>query len=123
MEIIMSIQPNSAGHDEMSVEQWLAIRKEAGLQIDPETAEVYWEYGSPFDPYGDYLDLPAECQHVARVYFAKAPDSDIWVYFDDLPDTTREALWEKHKEKLTLPLQIPVELEFKEMRLAALALS
>ena len=26
--------------DEMGVEQWLAIRKEAGLKIDPETAEV-----------------------------------------------------------------------------------
>jgi len=26
--------------EDMSVEQWLAIRKEAGLKIDPETAEV-----------------------------------------------------------------------------------
>jgi hypothetical protein len=25
--------------DQMTVEQWLAIRKEAGLYIDPETAE------------------------------------------------------------------------------------
>ena len=25
-------------------EAWLAIRKEAGLKIDPETAEVTWTY-------------------------------------------------------------------------------
>ena len=29
---------------EMSVEQWLAIRKDAGRHIDPETAEVFWTY-------------------------------------------------------------------------------
>ena len=28
--------------DQLTVEQWLAIRKEAGLKIDPETAEVEW---------------------------------------------------------------------------------
>jgi hypothetical protein len=33
-------------------EQWLAIRKEAGLKIDPETAEVYWTYAQTEDPYG-----------------------------------------------------------------------
>jgi hypothetical protein len=25
--------------------EWLAIRKKAGRKIDPETAEVLWEYG------------------------------------------------------------------------------
>ena len=109
MEIIMSIQPNTAGDDEMSVEQWLAIRKEAGLQIDPETAEVYWDYGHPFDPYAVDPDLPQECQQVGRVYFACSPDSDIWVCSYDLPDTTRVALRGKHKKKLTLHLQIPIE--------------
>src|SRR5262245_24181651 len=29
---------------ELPVEQWLAIRKEAALHIDPETAEVTWFY-------------------------------------------------------------------------------
>ena len=29
---------------QITVEQWLEIRKEAGLQIDPETAKVRWEY-------------------------------------------------------------------------------
>src|SRR5829696_6712926 len=38
------------------LEQWLAIRKESGLQIDPLTAEVCWEYGQTLDPYG--IDPP-----------------------------------------------------------------
>ena len=28
---------------EMTIEEFLAIRKEAGLKIDPETAEVDWD--------------------------------------------------------------------------------
>jgi hypothetical protein len=110
MEIIMSIQPNTAESDEMGVEQWLAIRKEAGLQIDPETAEVYWDYGHPFDPYAVDPDLPQECQQVGRVYFACSPDSDIWVCFDDLPETTREALWEKYKGTLAFPAGLSLNL-------------
>ena len=37
---------------QITVEQWLEIRKEAGLQIDPETAKVRWEYAQTMDPYG-----------------------------------------------------------------------
>ena len=33
-------------------QQWLAIRKEAGLKIDPESAEVFWNWGQVLDPYG-----------------------------------------------------------------------
>ena len=40
--------------DQMTVEQWLATRKEAGLKIDPETAEVDWIYAQTLDPYGVY---------------------------------------------------------------------
>jgi hypothetical protein len=38
LEIAPSLADAKA--DQMTVEQWLAIRKEAGLKIDPETAEV-----------------------------------------------------------------------------------
>src|SRR4029453_16885366 len=31
-----------ANDNEMTNEQWLAFRKEAALQIDPETAKVHW---------------------------------------------------------------------------------
>jgi hypothetical protein len=37
--------------DQMTVEQWLAMRKEAGLHIDPGTAEVEWTYTQTLDPY------------------------------------------------------------------------
>ncbi len=36
--------------DEVTVEQWLTIRKEAGLKIDPETAKVIWDHRQVLDP-------------------------------------------------------------------------
>jgi hypothetical protein len=86
---------------EMTTEQLLAIRKQAGLQIDPETAEVDWIFAQTLDPYGVDPDLPEEYQQVGREYFARSPESDIWVWFGDLPDTTRDALYKKHGHKLT----------------------
>ena len=61
---------NNAG--ELSIEKWLEIRKLAGSKIDPETAEVHWAYGQIFDPYGVRPDLPEDCRHVGRIYFARA---------------------------------------------------
>jgi hypothetical protein len=111
MEIAMNAQADTKVHaDGMTLEQWLAVRKGAGLQIDPETAEVHWEYGRSFDPYGVYPDLPEECQCIGREYFARSPGSDIWVHFYDLPDTIREALWEKHKGKLAFPAGLSLKL-------------
>ena len=80
---------------EMTIEEFLAIRKEAGLKIDPETAEVMWTYAQTLDPYEVYPDLPEECQQFEREYFARSPGSDIWVEFRDLPEATRDALWQK----------------------------
>ena len=83
--------------------QWLAIRKEAGLHINPNTADVMWVYALTADPYGIYPDLPEEYQQVGREYFARAPGSEVWVSFDDIPDAIRDALWEKHKHHLAFP--------------------
>jgi hypothetical protein len=80
---------------EMTIEEFLAIRKEAGLKIDPETAEVYWRYKYIVDPYGIYPDLTDEERCAGRVYFARSPDSDVWVAFYDLPEATRDALEQK----------------------------
>jgi hypothetical protein len=74
-------------------EAFLAERKEAGLKIDPATAEVDWSYEQTLDPYGIDPDLPEELQQVGRQYFARTPGSDIWVSFYDLPDETRQMLW------------------------------
>jgi hypothetical protein len=76
----------------LTTDQWLALRKEAGLKIDPTTAELDWDYGQAGDPYG-VRDLAPEEQQVGRNYFCRAPGTDIWVHFYDLPDATREALW------------------------------
>jgi hypothetical protein len=87
----MSLEKTKRG-----LEEWLAIRKEAGLKINAETAEVDWMYALTLDPYGVYPELPEELQQVGREYFARSPGSDIWVEFGDLPKATRDALWEKH---------------------------
>jgi hypothetical protein len=103
------IDPNHE-NSQMTKEQWLAVRKEAALKIDPETAEVLWDYALTLDPYG-IGGVPEEYQQVGREYFARSPGSDIWVWFGDLPDTTRDALWEKHKSRLAFPAGlIPFEL-------------
>jgi hypothetical protein len=74
------------------VQQWLEIRKAEGLKIDPETAEVDWVYGFNMDPYGVQKDLPDECTQIGREWFARAPGSDIWVSFHDIPTALIPAL-------------------------------
>ena len=73
-------------------DEFLAKRKEAGLLIDPETAEVSWTYAHIVDPYGIEPDLHEEEKCLGRVYFARAPGSDVWVSFYDLPQATKDAL-------------------------------
>jgi hypothetical protein len=96
-------RPEQAETNPLTTEEWSAIRKEAALQIDPETAEVDWCYAQTLDPYGVIPDLPEECWQVGREYFARAPGSDIWVWFGDLPTATESALWKKHRSKLAFP--------------------
>ena len=86
--------------EDLTVEQWLQVRKQEALRIDPGTAEVYWTYAQSFDPYGVYPDLPDELRVVGREYFARAPGSDVWVWFGDLPAETARKLWDKDKDKL-----------------------
>jgi hypothetical protein len=87
--------------DGMEVEQWLAIRKKAAAKIDPRTAKLGWAYAQTLDPYGIYGDLPGECQQIGRERFARSPDSDVWVSFDDLPIATCKALWKRIEQKKT----------------------
>jgi hypothetical protein len=85
--------------DQLTVEQWLQIRKEEALRIDPETAEVIWTWACDFDPYGVYPDLPEELQQVSRQYFARSPGSDFWVCFNDLPVDIAVTLWKMGKSR------------------------
>jgi hypothetical protein len=85
------------GDPKIGVHQWLGIRKDAALKIDPATAEVTCHYGMIMDPYGVDPDLPDELWQIGRVYFARAPGSDVWVSFDDLPDEVCTALRNRNK--------------------------
>jgi hypothetical protein len=100
--------------EEMTVENWLAIRREEGLKIEPATAELAWRYALTLDPYGVHPELPEEFQQVGREYFARRPGSDVWVWFGDLPEKARAALWEQPKSKLAFPPGL--EELFKELR-------
>lgn len=84
------------------MKEWLAIRKQAALQIDLETAEVDWSHEWDGDPYRVGPEIPEEDRQVGREYYARSPGSDVWVWFGDLPTTTQDALWKKHKRKLSL---------------------
>ncbi len=91
------------GVDELTIEQWLQVRKEEGRKIDPDIAEVTWVYAQDLDPYGVYPDLPEECQQVGRGSSARSPGSVIWVSFYDLRDETERRLWERAKSVLAFP--------------------
>ena len=72
-------------------------RGAAASQIDPDTAEVWFEHRQVLDPYGERV-LPPEEDCVGRVFFAMDPDERVPVAFYDLPEATREALEERRAQ-------------------------
>ncbi|CAN5364216.1 hypothetical protein BH10PSE9_BH10PSE9_14130 [soil metagenome] len=87
--------------DGLPIKQWRKIRKEAGRKINPATAEVKGIDAQTLDPYGIFGDdLPKECDQVDREYFARAPESVIWISFRDLPSETAHVLWKMHGRQL-----------------------
>jgi hypothetical protein len=78
---------------------WLAICKEEGQKIDPETAEVTWWWANELDPYGIHPDI--EEDSINRVCFARRPDGDVWVCFSDLPTATVQRLEDRAARTLT----------------------
>jgi hypothetical protein len=78
--------------NEMTTEQWLAIRKEAAAKINAETAEVICEYGSIRDPYYLFEHGDDWEDNIGRNYFARSFGSDVWVSFHDLPAGVRDRL-------------------------------
>jgi hypothetical protein len=94
------MQDQSATAITITLETFRALLKIAGQQIDPATAQVEWRYAYTLDPYGVWPSIPEECQQVGREYFARAPGTDVWIDFADLPKVTRDVLWNKHSSKL-----------------------
>ena len=94
--------PNEPADNEIPVDERLAARKRAALEIDPLTAKVMWTYGYESDPYDVHRDLADEEKCVGRVYFARKPGSDIWVAYRDLPKETLRILRDSGRERRAL---------------------
>ena len=76
--------------------------REIGVTIDPAIAETMFWYGDASDPYG-ILDQEMFDEHCyGRVQTARNPGGE-WVAFDDLPETTYEALSKREGHKLVFP--------------------
>jgi hypothetical protein len=99
----LSQTPNDVPTVVVTVNYLDALRQAVGLHIDPETAEVEWNYAQTLDPYGDDPNLPEEHWQVGREYFARSPGSDVWIWFGDLPEATCHALWKKRMERQSMP--------------------
>ena len=98
---------------------WLRLIEVVAPTINPETAEVTWGRAPPDDPY-DFLDLHGGSEKDDEyLYYARVPESERkplshfmayaagcsvdawpWVWFGDLPEAVRDALWAKHGERL-----------------------
>src|SRR4051812_12192426 len=76
------------------IEMWVAIREEAAKSINPATAKVIWQYGQIVNPYG-LEPNPDDADCIGRNYFARAPGSDVWVSFHDLPESVVDELWKR----------------------------
>jgi hypothetical protein len=98
VEAILARRSESLRAD-LRVIKGLALRKEAGLMIDPATAEVGWSYGHWFDPYRIDGDLHPETPGYGQLHWARSPGSDMWVWFGDLPKETAMALWDIIEER------------------------
>jgi hypothetical protein len=87
------------------IEQWRAMSEEAGLKIDPATAEVKWAYGQTLYPCGFMVEweLPGDFHQSEPEYWARSPESDAWVAFSDLPADTRDRLRKRQSSELVFP--------------------
>jgi hypothetical protein len=65
-----------------------------GKLLDPTTADISFGWVNVLDAYGVTDDLPPEAQCIGRVYFLRAPESDIWVSQYDLPAATCRDMWQ-----------------------------
>jgi hypothetical protein len=79
----------------------LERRRQIGLKIDLATAETTFWWADIYDPYHVLGEKHHEGQS-GREYFARNPGGE-WVHFEDLPEATHKALWERDRRKLVFP--------------------
>jgi hypothetical protein len=95
-----------ATDEQAEIARWLAIRKEEALRIDPETAELWHLFTWTLDPY-EVSNDPDLHAHVGRDYWVQAPDSDIMVWWGDLPERTRDRIYKLDRLRRGLPVDDP----------------
>jgi hypothetical protein len=85
----------------LTLDEWAAWRRAAGLHIDPRNAEVIKTKGWVLDPYGIRPDATVEGRedNIGSNYFARSPGMSVWIEFGDLPEATVHAIWEKHERE------------------------
>ena len=49
-------------------------------------------------------NVPDEFKQVGREYFARSPETDLWISFRDLPELTCNTLWQKYRSNLPFPV-------------------
>ena len=86
--------------EQSPAKEWLAVRRDAGLKVDPKNAEIDYCYGPIGDPYEIGPKMLGELHQVGRVYFARSPGSKVWVAFDDLPEYNSTCSLEKEIRNL-----------------------
>jgi hypothetical protein len=91
----MRIEVHMTPEEVRERDEWLAIRKGAALKIDPATAQIWWSWAEILDPYGVYPEVQYEASCIGRCYYARSPESDIWVWWGDLPDDVSDKLQQK----------------------------
>jgi hypothetical protein len=74
------------------VKAFLADRRAAGLLIDPANCEKTRIYVELDDPYGLFEFIPEELSCISKEWFVRSLPDGGWVYVNDLPKETREAL-------------------------------
>jgi hypothetical protein len=83
-------------------QRWLAVRQEEAVRINPDTAEVWMDYGRCSDPYNLYPEMPDwalfACDRGAcdgqlnELYFVRRPLGKVWVWVGSLSEEVRNAL-------------------------------
>jgi hypothetical protein len=87
--------------------KWLQAVVDEAEKIDPATAEMIFDFTDCMNPYGIAHD-EEDSGWVGRTEFARNPGSEIWVWFGDLPEAVRDALWARPDSKyLRFPYGLP----------------
>ena len=90
--------------DEADLEEYrieIERLRQIELTIDRATAETMFWWADMNDPY-DILDERYHEGRSGREYFARNLGGE-WVLFEDLPEATGKAVWERDKRKLVFP--------------------